>query len=539
MTKAEEIIKLQEREENRNANFRTMWQDTADLIFPRDSSITNVYSPGTPRTDNIYDTTAMDDSKIMADGLLSALIPAGEFFFKFNVSKDNPGGIKEEYKEYLDWATDKQHRAMFASNFLLQVAETLRSLIVFGTGNIFSEWTTKTNGLNYRDYDIGRYQILENSKGIVDTMILKFPFTALQAKEEWGDKLGEKVKAALATAKRQNDTFWFIHLVRPRKERNRNLTDFLNMPFESIYVGVDDKNILDEGGFPEFPFHVPRWAKTSCEVMGRGIGTQILPQVRVLQTMLCDFIELGNKYVNPPREVLHTLEGEVDVTPGADNRVSEIPSTRSMIDLAGNFPVTDKIIEMQREVVHKAFYRDVWAQFLDLKGDRRTTVEIRARQLEGLRRMGQPAGRIQSELFDTLITRTLHLLIRNGEIPEPPEGLEIFEIEYLGLMANALSSGQARGFQQWAAVGAELSEYYPGILDNVNYDEGFRDLGRSLGAKAEHINKPEQRDEIRQAREERLQQQQLLEAAQTAGKAYKDTSGAPEEGSLAGELQNA
>lgn len=539
MTKAEEIIDLQKREESNQANFRSMWQSTAELQFPRDSAITTTYLPGTSKTEYIYDTTAIDDSKIMADGLLSALIPAGEFFFRFNVSNDNPGGVTEEYKSYLDRATDKQHRSLFASNYMLMMGETLRSLIVFGTGNEFSEWTKKT-GLNFKDYDIGRYQALTNSAGRIDTMILEFPFTARQAVQEFGEEnVGKSVIEAFKNEKKINEVFWFIHLTRPREKRDPRMDDFMNFPFESIYVGIKDKNIIDEGGYEEFPYHVPRWATTSGEVYGRGIGTEIQPQVRMLQQGKSDFNELGNKQANPPHDVLEGFEGEYSVVPGAVNIVTELPSAQVVPGMQGNFVHTKDTIEMERDVVHKAYYRDVWAQFTDLKGDRRTTVEIRARQLEGLRRVGQPVGRIQSELLEPQMKRVLRLLIRNGEIPPPPPGLELIEIEYLGLMSNALSSGQAQGAQQAIGIAIEMDEVFPGAKDNFNADEIIRDIARSLGTKSEHLNTPEQRDEIRQQRAEQMQKQQMLEMAQAGAKAYKDVSGAPEEGSLAGELQNA
>ncbi len=90
--RAQEIIKLYERLWSMNSNFRSLWQETADLIFPRESSITETLVRGAKTTENIYDTTAIIDSKEMADGLLSALIPAGEYFFQFNPSNDNPLG---------------------------------------------------------------------------------------------------------------------------------------------------------------------------------------------------------------------------------------------------------------------------------------------------------------------------------------------------------------------------------------------------------------------------------------------------------------
>jgi len=530
--RAEDIIALQEREESNQANFRTLWQDTADLIFPRENNITITMARGTAKTVTIYDPTAVTDSKIMADGLLSAIIPAGEPFFKLNVSVDNIGGQSEEYTNYLGWAAEKLHIALFESNFLLQIAETVRSLIVFGTGNLYSEWAPGT-GLNFRDWDIGLYQILENTKGLVDTMILKFPLTARQATQEF-ENPGKSVIEAMADEKNREKLFYFIHIVRPREKRNIRLEDSLNMPFESIYVAVKDKTIIDEGGFEEFPYHVPRWMKTSSEINGRGVGTEILPQVRVLNQQMCDFIECGNKWNNPPREVLDTFDGEVSVVPGATNFVQEIPSIKAIDEgIRGNFPITKEILEMQRDVIDKAFYKDVFVQLADLKGDRRTTLEIRERIIEGLRRVGQPTYRIQSELLKYTIIRPLNLLIRNGELEPPPVGLESYDIEYLGLMANALSSGQAKGFQQWAAIGVEMEETYPGTKDNINVDEGFRDLGRSLGVKVKHMNPIEARDAIREERARQAAEQKAMEMAQLAAQGYGQTTKAPEGGSPA------
>lgn len=537
MEKAEELIKIYEQEELKNANFRNMWQSTAELIFPRESNITTSFTRGTQKTVTIYDTTAVMDSQEMASGLSSALVPAGEHFFNLNISKNNPGGQNEDYEDYLSRLTDSLHIALFKSNFMLQLNETIRSLVVFGTGNLFSEWVART-GLNFKDFDIALYQILESESGLVDTMMIKFPLTARQAYGKWGDNIGEKVKSAYEDDKKKNNTFWFIQIVRPRKERDIRYWDNLNMAWESIYVGVEDKNILEEGGFNEFPFGVPRWMKTSSETFGRGQGTEILPQVRVLNTMMRDFIELGNKYVNPPREVLDSFDGEVDVTPGATNFVSEIPSIKGLDQsVLGNFPVSDKVIEMQREPVHKAFFRDVFVQLADLKGDRRTTVEIRQRIREGLRRLGPPVQRIQSELFSPIIKRCVSLMIRNGAAPPPPVGLEVYDIEFLGPLANALQSGQARGFLQWLEVALNIDDRIPQAKDNINIDSGFRDLGRMFGVKAEHINTEEQRDAIREQGAQQIAQEKALAAAEAAGKGYKDFSKAPEEGSATQHLQ--
>jgi len=539
-TTAEQYIKAYDLEWNKNGNFRNLWQETANLMFPRESNISHIRQRGAEQTKEVYDTTAVTDSKEMADGLLSAIIPAGEYFFKWNVSKDNIGGQLDEYDDWCARATDKQHRCLFSSNFMSQESEFMRSLICFGTGNVYSEWFVKAGGLNFKDYDIALYLMLLNSEGVVDTMMIKFPFTARQAVQEWGDRVGQKIKEAYDDEKKREEIFQILHVVRPRAERNPAYSeDPMNMAWESVYIDVKHKHIIDEGGFPEFPYHPCRWMVTTGEIYGRGIGTQILPQVRLLNQIKCDLVDCANKHNNPPLEVEGELDSEVKVFAGAINNVQEIGTIAPIQGAQGNFPVSEKALDMEREEIHKAFYKNVFNPITDLKGDRRTTVEIRERKLEGLRRVGQPVGRIQTEHYEPMLKRTLMLLIRNGEIPEPPLGLETIEIEYLGLMANALSSGQAVAFQKAMAIVSQLDEQFPSIKDNLNIDEGTRNLFRQLGVRAEDINSIEDRDAIRAARQAELQKRQAMEAMQAAAQGYSQTTGAPEEGSPAGAIMEA
>jgi hypothetical protein len=309
---AEEIIKLQERLESADGNFRSLWQDTADYIFPRENEITREGTKGQRKGDTLYDVTAVMEADWMTSGLLTNLIPTGQMFFSLTTSNEEIQEL-DVVKSHYARATATLHEHLFASNFLMQLAETLRSLISFGTGNIFSEWK---QGLNFTDWDIGRYQLRENFRHVIDTDIVKFQKTARQAYDEWGAKAGKSVveifEGPQASEKKHDDLFWFIHIVQPRKKRNPRLEDALNMPWESVYVNVKDKVKVAESGFHSFPYQTPRWTKTSGEVHGRGIGTMILPQVKVLQGQMRDLIEVGNKQANPHREVLESFEGEYE-----------------------------------------------------------------------------------------------------------------------------------------------------------------------------------------------------------------------------------
>ena len=533
MSRAEDLIALYDFELSKAMTFRTLYQNVADLMFPHENSITRVEHPGREKTE-VVDQTGVMAAIEMTNGLSVNLFPPGQRFYNVVMSDRRLNEI-ESVKQALGQITEISHEKRVNSNFMLQANETLRSITVFGTGNLFSEWVPGI-GLNYRDYDVGQYLIMENTKGLVDTMLIKFPKTARQATQEWGDRAGKSVTEAMVEPKNRNKIFWFLRVIRPRENRNPRFTDNLNMPFESIDVSFKDKVEIAVGGFDEFPHFVTRWSKSSTEIWGRGQGTVALPSVRELQVVKKDFTEAANKHNNPALEVLESFEGEVKVFAGAMNYVTELNSIKAIDRNAlGNFPMTKDFLEMERDEIRKTMFNDIFIMLRDLKGDRRNELEIRARLTEGLERLSWPIGRIQQEWLSPQVTRDILLLLRNGQLPPLPPEMQgkSFKIEYLGRLALELNSQQAKGWQQWAATGAEFEATFPGITDNIDIDGGFRRLGETLGVSVEDMSS---QDEVAVKRENRaLKEQQALELqiAEMAGQAYQSATKTPEAGSPA------
>jgi len=539
--KAQQIISMQQLEKRKAANFRNLYQQVADLMYPVENQITSQRAPGEDKSLDIRDPTAIFALDDMVAGLIGTWIPSGQNFFGVKVKNRELEKI-DRVRKWLALATQIAHDEMFESNFMLQLHDTVKSLGAFGTGNLYSEWNNKTLGLNYKDWHISTYTIKQNAKGQVDTVIVEYELTARQASDEFANP-GEQVLKDVGIATEESKLHPFIHVVRPRIERNVMFVDSLNLPFESVYVNVKEQIIVAEGGFEEIPYAVPRWEKSSTEKYGRGRGTVMLSAVKELQQMHKDFIECGNRWNNPPREVVdNNIEGEVSNTPNALNHVTETGSIKALDQIAlGNFPISKDMLEFQQEIINKGFYKDIFVQLAQLKGDRRTTVEIEARLKEGLRRLVSPVSRMESELFTPVITRSVLLLIRNGRTPRPPAELagQQFGIEYMGELAMAMRNYQARAFNQFASLVTALGPTFPDAKDTINMDRALPDIGLTMGMKVEHLSTEEEIAAKRQARQAELQQQKMLQLAQTAGKAYKDTSGKAEEGSPAEELQGA
>lgn len=537
--RALDIIYLYDKEYSNTTVFRTLWQGTADLISPRNAQITAIRTPGEDNTREIYNSTAFFDKQDMVSGLTWLVIPYGQQFFGL-VPKNKQFLEIDTVRRYLAMATERTHNELFESNFILQLGEALDSLITFGTCNLYSEWESSKGGLNFKAWDISSYQFLENNHGTVDTVLLKFSYTARQAVQEFGEKnVGEKINKAASETKTQNDIFEFIQCVRPRKNRNARFSDNMNMPFESLFINVKEKTIVDEGGFEEMPFAVARWLKSTSEKWGRGQGTECISDCKTLQQEEKDLNEFGNKVVNPAREILESFEGTLKVKPGGQNFVLQIPSTKILEPgTQGAFPITKEILEHREERIHRAFFKNVFSPLKELTGDRRTELEIDERIKESLPLFGIPAIRMQSELFTPNITRDVMLLIRNGRIPYPPLELQGqgFEIEYIGKLALALRNQQAKGFQQWSAFVAQMDMVFPGInrpSDNIDSDSAVIRMGTSFGVNIEDIATEEEVAAKREARAKDLQEQKLAQLAASASDVYGKTTKKAEEGSAA------
>ncbi len=530
----DEIINLRDIELSAQSNIRTLWQDTSDFVYPY-VNITSEFHPGTRRTREIFDLTPMLDAEDMVANLKHILFPAGQVFFAIKVGNNTK--LPDEIQRYISMLTEVTHDRIFNSNFITELDDVLRSLIHFGPASIFSEWTTKT-GLNYRSSVIGSYQLIENSKKLVDGIIITIKYTPQQAIEEFGDKAGPDIIKAAQDPKKVNTRFEFIYIVKPRSFMNPNLSQKINtnMPWEEQVVNVKEKLIVLESGYPQFPYHTARWTRPAHEKDGRGISTELLPQIKVLNRMNRDFNEVGNKWANPARETLSSFKGKFRTFPGANNVVRELPSSRAIDQgLNGNFNITEASLDRQTGIIDRAYFKNAFNPIDDLTGDRRTTLEIRERVRGTWPKIGNPVARIWYEQIAPMVERSILLLIRNGVVPQPPAELEgiNFGLDFVGPFALELRSQQSKAFQEWAFVVGELESVFPGAIDNVDSDDAIMRLGRTLGVNTEDMASEEQRTEKREIREGKEQQQLELQVAAVAGQAYPGTTKAPEEGSPA------
>lgn len=532
---AQEVITEWQREDSACGVTMGLYQQVADHFMQRESSITVQRTAGEDKSLPIIDPTGRIAFQKMCAGLSAVMFPAGQYFCR--LATESAADFNGRTVGYLNRITEILHTELFkpSCNFILEINETIMSWAGFGTSCIYSEWNQDLLTLNFKDWDVANFRFGVDARGYPNRCLIRWEYTAEQAVALFGSRAGAQVVAAAADPKRAQDKFWFVWRIRPRPNRQVQYSDVLNYRYEKICVNEKEKVVVEEGGYREFPYHLARWLTTSGERWGYGQGVYGLSADKELQQqkrslMLC--ADLNN---NPPRQSLQSFEGTPKVYPGANNVVMEIDSIRALDrNLNGNFPITKDTLEMTKTDLRNIFFDKVFAPLDELSGDRRTRLEIAERIKAGYQQLILPVTRFYNECLTPLIERCVMLLLRNYRIPAPPPELKGFKVEYLGRLALALKEQHADALQRYVEFATLMEQVAPNFtVDTINLDRAGRNMATTFGVSESDLNTPEERDAQRQQRQQEQEQVKMMMAAQAAGKAIKDTSQAPEEGSPA------
>jgi|TARA_R110000787_G_scaffold179489_1_gene291355 hypothetical protein len=492
------------------------WQEVADYIVPRKADITKKRSPGDKRQELIFDGTAIHSAELLSASLHGMLTNASTPWFSLRY-RDTETDEMDAAKEWLESATDVMYQAFQRSNFQEQVHELYHDLITFGTGVMFVE-SDEDNQVRFGTRHISECYVSEDDQGRVDTVYRKFKMPARAAAMRFGeDVLSQRMTKALAEDPYSEVTI--IHVVRPREDRDVTKEDTLNKPYLSCYIDPEEKTILSESGYDEFPYMVPRYLKASFELgYGRSPAMTALPDVKMLNKMSETTIRAAQKQVDPPLMVpddgfmlpIRTVPGGLNFyRSGTRDRLEPL-------NIGANNPLGLSMEEQRRTAIRSAFFVD---QLIMGEGPQMTATEVIQRTEEKMRLLGPVLGRLQAELLQPLINRVFNILVRQQAFPPAPDNLKELDldIEYVSPLAKAQRSGDVQSVMRLFELIGPMGQLDPGVFDYMDTDGMVKYLIKVLGVPASVVRGE---DEVYQVRTERAQQQaqqqQMAEMAQMA-----------------------
>lgn len=472
------------------------WREIAAYMRPQHLPALLGESSGPRRSVLLLDSTARLAVEGFAAGIYGMMTNPANRWFALKLADEELNG----FDPVRDWLYEAETRLLAsfgpqASRFYAVLPALFADLACFGTAVFYSGEIPGTGRFNDSVRPLTECLVAENAHGDIDTVYRRFTLTPRQAVDMFGAGVSARVrKAAEANAL---DRVAFLHAVLPNADPAQAAT----RPFTSVYVEEDNAAIVGQGSYFEMPYQVPRWSQAAGEAYGRGIGDQVLPDVRLLVRMEETVLRAAELMADPPMAVpdkglargAHTRPG--GITYGALDHDGQLRI--KPIYTGANPSMAVELIEQRRQAVRDAFQ----VSLMQLSGSpNMTATEFMARHEEKLRLLGPNLGRIQSEFLSPLIQRRFGLMLRAGRLPDPPaeiRGQEL-RVEYVSPLARAQMASEAQAVGRLYDSISPVAAVSPAVVDNIDHDEAVQVLGRGWAVPARIMRGADQVRALRQ-----------------------------------------
>lgn len=510
-----------------------VWRDVFTLMAPERvhgfSGEVVTAADAQARKAEIYDSTAIDASRIAASGFASGLHPANSIWFSLDVGQQS-----EPERQWLDNAARTIFKNIHAANFDAEMGECYADMIPAGWFVLYTAEADE-GGYQFEHWPLAECYIASSKPGRkVDIIHREFELTIEQLVGQHGidnvssvvrDRyrlggahLGEKVRV-----------LWCIE---PRTSYADGPAMAKNKPFASRHHEVSTQHTLRESGYDEFPCCVPRWRLIPGTPYATGLGSDAMPDIKTLNQI--QRLELANLDIAVSGMWKAVDDGVLNprtVRLGA-RKIVMMADTKNMEPLTtgADFNVGFAKADQLRASIRKILLAD---QLHPQDGPAMTATEVHARVQLIRQQMGPIFGRLQSEHLQSLIERCFAIAYRAGVLGKPPETLagRDFSVKYISPLARAQRLEEVTAIDLFLSGLAMAAELDPTLLDLVDMEQAQREKAEALGVPAKLMRSPEdvtkRREMKAEAQAQQAQQAQAQQLAATAGTAAIESAVAP------------
>jgi hypothetical protein len=528
-------IKQQAAASNRRSQFDQHWEDLGRVMLSTRQGFTSTIIDGDYRLEDVYDGTPMQNARSLANTVGAMIRPEGEDLVRLKAEDDsiNDQGDANDWLGRASMILNQSMREPRA-RFRQATGEVDLDLVVMGTGILFAGLAQSQDHLIYQSVHLKDGFPMFNDEGNPHGLYRTKKVFIWQAELMFGrENLSTEVQEKIQANQHGDIKIDLLYWVGKRKGAQEDDPIFAtNLPYEEIWMEVQTKHIIAEGGFHEFPFIIPRWDTTAGEEYGRSPGMIALPDANTLQAMGETILVAGQRLADPPIMAPHDgMFQEVMTFPGGITYYD--PASAAAVGgnpffpmvSGNNLPVTRDMQTDIRNQVSAAFFRNILN--LPQDGPQMTATEIIQRKDEFIREVGPVFGRFQTDYNEPLVNRSFRILFRENAFGEPPESLAGQNIKFVfDLPVNKIKKQvQAAAATQFALEMLQLSQAYPQAKHIVNVDALARHNADAAALPHDIVNSKEEVAQKVQAEQQALAEQQKMammeQGANTASKGAK------------------
>jgi len=369
------------------------WKDISTYLLPRNGRFfTSDRNKGDRKYNTIYDSTGTKALKVLGAGLMAGATSPARPWFRLGIS-DPELAKYQPVKIWLDDVTRLMQRVFQKSNTYRALHMMYEELGAFGTAAsiILPDYN---NVIHNYTATIGEYAIAVDYQGNVNSMYRELDKTVAELVGEFGYKNCSSTVRNMYDTGNLDKWVTIVHAIEPRKDRDPNKRDNLNMAWRSIYfeLACNVQQILRESGFRSFPAVVPRWSVLGGDIYGNSPGMEALGDVKQLQHEQLRKAQGIDYKTNPPLQVPTSLQNRgVDRLPGGVTYVDQAGSgIRSAFEV--NLDLNHLLMDIQdvRHRINSVFFADLFLMLAQAgaANTRMTATEVAERHEEKLLMLG-------------------------------------------------------------------------------------------------------------------------------------------------------
>jgi Bacteriophage head to tail connecting protein len=524
------------------------WQELAEQFHPFRAQFTRQHYLSEQFMDIQLTSYPMIVSRELQNSFAAMLRPRDQEWFAATI--DRPERLDRQGKAWLEWATAVQRRAMYdpKSMFTRATKEGDQDFAVFGQTALTRETDHANTRMLYRAWHLKDTLWAEQEDGSIGEVYRywkptgaklkqRFPKTASKKIDNWVDK----------DPHREVDC---MHIVIPGEDYDRvpmpgeDKPAKFRTPWVSIYVDVENKEVLEEVGSYSRIYTIPRWQTVSGSQWAYSPAAVAgLPDARFLQAMTLTLMEAGEVTVRPPLVATkEAIRSDVALYSGGitwvdaeyDERLGEAIRPLLTTQPTG-LNAGMEMMKDAREKLAAAFYLNKLA--LPAPDREMTAYETGQRIQEWIRSALPLFEPVEAEYNAALCEDTFEALMREGafgaygSIPPSLRGQEV-KFTFESPLHQATKRKKGPLLLQAAQLIGAAAQLDPSAAFEVDAAAALRDALEGIDVPETWMRDPEQAAELAQEQQQQqataLRTQQIQNAgsaAQSLGEAVKTFQG--------------
>ncbi len=423
--------------------WESLWQECYDYTLPQRGAFMQDLVPGSPRTEKIYDATAMDAVDQLAASMLANLTPTWSQWFGLKPGPDLSDTEAQKLAPVLEKAAKTIQDHFDRSNFAVEIHQCYLDLIVGGTASISFEKATPGgfSAFRFSAVPLAGAIFEESESGYLEGVYRPMQMTAEQILERYPTA---QIPAELLKKSARDPQLRF-------KLLEAVIPDGLAYIYKAMLIeNPGEPVLLAEGRFAQSPFISFRWLKSPGEIYGRSPVMKALPDIKT-----------ANKVVElVPGSIIPKAVGSQGLQP---------------LEMPGKFDISQIMLEGLQSRIRHALLADKLAT---VASPRMTATEVLERSAEMSLLLGATYGRLQSELLTPLIKRAFAILRRRGEVPDISLDGRFVAVDYRSPLARSQGQRNVQNTLSWINSVIAMG---PEAIIAVDLAQSARFLGEALG----------------------------------------------------------